>query len=276
MKPSPNRSPRPRPRKSLGQHFLHDRNVIARLVEAIAPRAGEHFVEIGPGRGALTAPLLEAGVRLDVIEIDRALAEGIARDFARPALTVHRADALRFDIHSISSEPASLRLASNLPYNISTPLLFHLLDAAAIFRDLHVMLQREVVERMTAAPGTAAYGRLTVAIAVRCRVENLFVVRPGAFTPPPQVDSAVARLVPDAARAARIADPAALDLVLRQAFSMRRKRLANALKGLVPEAGIRAAGLDPGLRPGDISPEGYLALARVAAARADAAAGDGQ
>lgn len=268
--------PTPRPRKSLGQHFLHDRNVIARLVGAIAPRAGEHFVEIGPGRGALTGPLLEAGVQLDVIEIDRALADGLERDLARPGLTVHRADALRFDFGSISAAPESLRLASNLPYNISTPLLFHLLDAAPLFRDLHVMLQREVVERMTASPGTAAYGRLTVALAVRCRVESLFIVRPGAFTPPPQVDSAVARLVPDAARAARIADPVALDLVLRRAFSMRRKRLANALKGLVPEAAICAAGLDPGLRPGDIPPEGYLALAHAAAARTDAPARDGQ
>jgi 16S rRNA (adenine1518-N6/adenine1519-N6)-dimethyltransferase len=250
-----------RPRKALGQHFLHDRNVIGRIVAAIAPQPGEHFVEIGPGRGALTLPLLAAGVRLDAIEIDRVLAAELAERLAQPGLTVHRADALAFDYAGLATAPGSLRLAANLPYNISTPLLFRLLGHATLFRDLHVMLQREVVARMTAAPGSADYGRLTVTLAVRCRVASLFVVRPGAFTPPPQVDSAVARLVPDAARAARIADPAAFDRVVARAFSMRRKRLANALAGLLPEARIRAAGIDPGVRAGEVAPEGYLALA---------------
>ena len=251
-----------RPRKSLGQHFLHDRNIIRKIIGAIGPQPGEHFVEIGPGRGALTVPLLAAVQRLDVVEIDRALADQLERSYGRAGLTVHRADALRFDFRSIATAPGSLRLAGNLPYNISTPLLFHLLDHHNLFRDLHVMLQREVVERMTAPPGTRAYGRLTVALAARCRVESLFLVRPGSFTPPPQVDSAVARLVPDAALAARIADPAAFDRVLTRAFSMRRKRLANALKGLLSEADISACGIDPGARPGVVPPEGYLELSR--------------
>jgi len=250
-----------RPRKSLGQHFLHDRQVIGRILTAIDPRPGERFVEIGPGRGALTLPLLEVPVELDVVELDRELAAALARDLARPGFRVHHADALKFDYRQLGAPPRGLRLAANLPYNISTPLLFHLLDQQETFRDLHVMLQREVVERMTAQPGTAEYGRLTVALAARCRVEKLFIVRPGSFTPPPQVDSAVARLIPDAALAARIADPAAFDRVLARAFSMRRKRLANALKGLLDTAGITACGVDPGCRPGDVPPEAWIRLA---------------
>lgn len=255
-----------RPRKSLGQHFLHDRGVIGRILAAVAPQPGERFVEIGPGRGALTLPLLYVPVELDVVEVDRGLAAALARDLARPGLRVHCADALKFDFRQLGAPPQGLRLAANLPYNISTPLLFHLLGQQEVFRDLHVMLQREVVERMTASPGTAAYGRLTVALAARCRVEKLFIVRPGAFTPPPQVDSAVARLVPDATLAARIGDPAAFDRLLARAFSMRRKRLANALRGLLGEADIAACGVDPGQRPGDVAPPAWIALANRHAA----------
>lgn len=250
-----------RPRKSLGQHFLHDRQVIGRILAAVDPQPGERFVEIGPGRGALTRPLLEVPVELDVVELDRELADALARDLAGRGLRVHHADALKFDYRQLGAAPRSLRMAANLPYNISTPLLFHLLDQQDSFRDLHVMLQREVVERMTAAPGSAEYGRLTVALAARCRVEKLFIVRPGAFTPPPQVDSAVARLVPDTSLAARITDPPAFDRLLTRAFSMRRKRLANALKGLLATADISACGIDPGCRPGDVPPDAWIALA---------------
>jgi 16S rRNA (adenine1518-N6/adenine1519-N6)-dimethyltransferase len=255
-----------RPRKSLGQHFLHDRNVIRRILAAIDPQAGERFVEIGPGRGALTIPLLEITGTLDVVEIDRELAGELERGFAAAGLRVHRADALKFDFRQLGAAPGNLRLAANLPYNISTPLLFHLLDHHDLFRDLHVMLQREVVERMTAAPGSRSYGRLTVALAARCRVQSLFVVKPGAFTPPPRVDSAVARLLPDAALAARITDTAAFDRLLVRAFSMRRKRLANSLKGLLAEAEIAACGVDPGIRPEAVPPEGYVELSRHLAA----------
>ncbi len=258
-----------RPRKSLGQHFLHDRHVIGRIISAIDPQRDEHFVEIGPGRGALTIPLLAAVRQLDAVEVDPALADALERVHARPGLTIHRADALKFDYRSISPVPGSLRLAANLPYNISTPLLFHLLDQHEVFRDLHVMLQREVVERMTALPDTRAYGRLTVALAARCRVQSLFVVRPGAFTPPPQVDSAVARLVPDAGLARRISNPVAFDRVLTRAFSMRRKQLANALKGLLTAADISACGLDPAMRPGEVSPTGYIELSRRLCGAAD-------
>ncbi|MCK6372350.1 MAG: 16S rRNA (adenine(1518)-N(6)/adenine(1519)-N(6))-dimethyltransferase RsmA [Gammaproteobacteria bacterium] len=250
-----------RPRKSLGQHFLHDPKIIAKIIAAIEPQPGEHFVEIGPGRGALTFPLLARVGKLDVIEVDSLLAAELERRAVSPALVVHRADALGFDFTRLATGPASLRLASNLPYNISTPLLFHLLAQQQIFRDLHVMLQREVVERMTAQPGTRAYGRLTVALAARCRVQSLFIVRPGAFNPPPRVDSAIARLVPDRQLAARITDQSAFDKVLTRAFSMRRKRLANALKGLLTPAEINACGIDPDLRPDAVAPEGYIALA---------------
>jgi 16S rRNA (adenine1518-N6/adenine1519-N6)-dimethyltransferase len=254
-----------RPRKSLGQHFLHDRTVIARIIAAVAPGTDEHFVEIGPGRGALTRPLLERVRRLDVVEIDRELSAALAAEITDPRLTVHRADALEFDFATLASGVGQLRLAANLPYNISTPLLFHLLDQQAVFRDLHVMLQREVVERMVATPGTADYGRLTVSLAVRCRVEKLFLVRPGAFTPPPQVDSAVARLVPEPGRLGAIADAERFDRLLQQAFSMRRKRLGNALKGLLEPAAIAAAGVDPGIRPGEVPPAAWVTLANTPA-----------
>jgi 16S rRNA (adenine1518-N6/adenine1519-N6)-dimethyltransferase len=251
-----------RPRKSLGQHFLHDPHVIGRIIAAIDARHDEHFVEIGPGRGALTLPLLAAVERLDVVEVDRALADALEHSHARPGFTVHRADALRFDFTALASAPGTLRLAANLPYNISTPLLFHLLDQATAFRDLHVMLQREVVERMVARPDTGEYGRLTVALAARCHVKQLFLVRPGAFNPPPQVDSAVARIVPDATLGAGITDRAAFDRLLARAFSMRRKQLANSLKGLLTTEDIRACDLNPMMRPGEVSPEGYIALSR--------------
>jgi 16S rRNA (adenine1518-N6/adenine1519-N6)-dimethyltransferase len=252
-----------RPRKSLGQHFLHDQNVIRRIIAVIAPRPDDHFVEIGPGRGAITLPLLELVHRLDVIELDRDLAAALQTQLGRPGFTVHQTDALRFDFRPLSAGAASLRLAGNLPYGISTPLLFHLLDQHEVFRDLHVMLQKEVVQRMCAVPGTKAYGRLTVTLAARCRVQNLFTIRPGAFTPAPAVDSAFARIVPDATLAAGIAEPAAFDRILASAFSMRRKRLANALRGHLSEAQIETAGVDPGVRAENVPPEGYVRLANA-------------
>src|SRR5437868_10130418 len=177
-------------RRRFGQHFLHDRQVLARIVEASAPRPGECIVEIGPGEGALTAPLLERAQALEVIEVDRDLAARL-RDLA--GVTVHEADALEFDFARF---PAGLRLVGNLPYNISTPLLFHLARYAERVRDMHFMLQLEVVERMVAAPSTAAYGRLSVALQARFAMQKLFKVSKGAFRPPPKVESAVVRLEP--------------------------------------------------------------------------------
>jgi 16S rRNA (adenine1518-N6/adenine1519-N6)-dimethyltransferase len=260
-----------RARKHFGQHFLTDGNVIRKIIGAIAPRAGEHFVEIGPGRGAITLPLLATGVRLDVIEIDRDLARELpaivnagsdaATGTARCA--VHSADALRFDFRTLAAAGERLRLAGNLPYNISTPLLFHLLDHGPLFEDLHVMLQKEVGERMTAEHGNKIYGRLTISIALRCTVERLFTIQPGSFRPPPKVDSVFLRLVPHGTPLAAAQTLGIADRLVAQAFSMRRKRLSNGLRGLLSPEEIRAAGVDDGVRPEDLPPETWLRLAAV-------------
>lgn len=249
-----------RPRKYFGQHFLHDRNIIDKILAGIAPRADEHFVEIGPGHGALTRPLLERVGRLDVIEIDRDLAAELTTEFADPKFSIHVGDALKFDFAKLGAGDGVLRLVGNLPYNISTPLLFHILDHHRRFRDIHVMLQKEVVERMTAPPGNRTYGRLTVSLAARCRVESLFVVRPGSFTPAPRVDSAVARLIPDPERRATIIDEAVFDRVVAQAFNQRRKRLANALRSIITESQIEALGIDPGARAETLDIDAFIRL----------------
>jgi 16S rRNA (adenine1518-N6/adenine1519-N6)-dimethyltransferase len=242
----------PAPRKRFGQHFLHDAGVVRRIVEAIAPGPGDFVLEIGPGRGALTLPLAERAGRLEVVEIDRDLAAALP---GGERIKVHVADALEFDYAAL---PERARLVGNLPYNISTPLLFRLAGHAARFRDLHFMLQREVVERMVAAPSTAAYGRLSVMLQARFRMEMLFRVPAGVFQPPPKVESAVVRMLP-------LADPLdagapAFADVVRRAFSARRKTLRNAL-GL-EEAELRALGYDPRLRPENLSPEDYARIAR--------------
>lgn len=252
-----------RPRRQFGQNFLRDRNIVDKIIAAIDPRADDHFVEIGPGHGALTRPLLERAAKLDVIEIDRDLAAAIGGDLADPKLSVHCEDALKFDFARIASGAGSLRLAGNLPYNISTPLLFHFLDQSELFRDAHVMLQKEVVERMTATPGTKVYGRLTVSLGARCRVESLFVVRPGSFSPAPRVDSAVARLVPDPLQRGAIADEAAFDRIVASAFNQRRKRLGNALRGLLTDEEIALAGIDAGARAETLDVDAYTRLANL-------------
>jgi 16S rRNA (adenine1518-N6/adenine1519-N6)-dimethyltransferase len=252
-----------RPRKYFGQHFLHDRNIIEKIVTAIAPKPDQHFVEIGPGRGALTVPLLQRCAKLDVIEIDKDLAERIKGEFPDPRLTVHEGDALKFPFHSLKRPKERMRLVGNLPYNISSPLLFHILGSGDLFEDIHVMLQKEVVSRMAATPGNKIYGRLTVALAARCHVEPLFNIRPGSFTPPPGVDSTFVRLTPDAVQRARIDDENAFDRIIRQAFNMRRKRLANALRGLVTEAQISALGIDPNARAEQLTVDSFIALGNL-------------
>jgi 16S rRNA (adenine1518-N6/adenine1519-N6)-dimethyltransferase len=252
------------PRKRFGQHFLHDPRVLDRILAAIEPGPDDHVVEIGPGRGALTRPLVDRVRRLDVIELDRDLARQLPAEIASDRLHVHEADALRFDYSALGDE---LRLVGNLPYNISTPLLFHLLGYSDRFRDLHVMLQKEVVERMAAAPGGREYGRLTVALGARCRVEKLFIIKPGAFTPPPRVDSAFARLVPDPERQARITCERSFDRVVQQAFSMRRKRLSNSLRGLVDASDLESLGIDPGSRPQTLDVRDYVRIANFYAAQ---------
>jgi 16S rRNA (adenine1518-N6/adenine1519-N6)-dimethyltransferase len=227
--------------------------VLARLVAAIDPSPEDFMVEIGPGEGALTRPLLERIRKLEVIELDRDLAAQLASEFPPPRVTVHCADALDYDFARF---PAGLRLVGNLPYNISTPLLFHLARFTTQVRDMHFMLQREVVERMVAAPSTAQYGRLSVALQTRFRMKKLFTVSKGAFRPPPKVESAVVRMEPLADRPA--IDWQRFDDLLRQAFSARRKQLRNALP-LKPED-YTALRIASQLRPEDLSPQDYVRI----------------
>jgi 16S rRNA (adenine1518-N6/adenine1519-N6)-dimethyltransferase len=230
-------------------------------MEAIGPAPGDRFVEIGPGRGALTLPLLERLPSLDVIEIDRDLAAALRERFPPQRLRVHEADALEFDFASLGS---GLRVVGNLPYNISSPLLFHLADAAAHLRDCHFMLQREVVERMAAPPGSKTYGRLSVMLQYRFDVEKLLRVPPGAFLPVPQVESAFVRLVPHRDLPHAAADEQLFGALVARAFGQRRKTLRNALRGLLEEADIRAAGIDASLRPEMLSVEQFVRLAEQA------------
>jgi 16S rRNA (adenine1518-N6/adenine1519-N6)-dimethyltransferase len=257
-----------RARKRFGQHFLHDPAVIERLVAAIAPRRGEALVEIGPGHGALTAPVFAASGALDVIEIDRDLAAALLlRYAAQPGLRVHAGDALEFDYSALARERGRrLRIIGNLPYNISTPLLFRLLAHSAHIADMHFMLQKEVVDRIVAAPGSRQYGRLGVMLAPRVRATRLLEIGPGAFRPAPRVSSALLRLeaLPDHPDWASGPHYGA---VVAAAFGQRRKTLRNALARLLDASQIAAAGIDPGARAETLAPDqfGRLALAVAAA-----------
>jgi 16S rRNA (adenine1518-N6/adenine1519-N6)-dimethyltransferase len=253
-----------RARKRFGQHFLHDPGVIARIVGSVSDfGAAQRIVEIGPGRGAITQGLLEAtaGI-LDVIEIDRDLAALLRSRFAgEPRFVLHEADALEFDFGALARERGGkLRIVGNLPYNVSTPLLFHLLQSAPYIQDMHVMLQREVVKRLAASPGNSDYGRLTIMLAPWVRVETLFDVGPGAFQPPPAVWSTVVRLE---VRGAPAFEPSPrFAAVVSAAFSHRRKTLRNALRDVVPVENIVACGIDPGTRPETLAPRAFNDLAR--------------
>jgi len=251
-----------RPRKRFGQHFLHDPAVIERIAAAISPASGEALVEIGPGRGALTRRLLESDCgTLDAIEIDRDLA-ALLRDECGgdPRFTLHDADALRVDFSALATQRGrALRIVGNLPYNISTPLLFHLLESVRHIRDLHVMLQREVIARMAARAGDSAYGRLTVMLSPWLQIERLFDVGPGAFQPPPRVWSAVARLTVRATPAF-VVNPA-FPAVVGAAFAHRRKTLRNALRGLATSEQIESCGVDPSTRPETVAPALFNAIA---------------
>jgi 16S rRNA (adenine1518-N6/adenine1519-N6)-dimethyltransferase len=252
------------PRKRFGQNFLVDRAVIAHIIEAINPGTTDSLVEIGPGLGALTDPLLERVPRMQVIELDRDLAARLSERYEPERLVVHQADALRFDFAALA---APMRVVGNLPYNISTPLLFHIADYAERFTDLHFMLQREVVERMVAAPSTSAYGRLSVMLQYRFRMHLLFVVPGSAFRPAPKVDSAVVRLVPLQSPDPAASDESLFGQVVTSAFSQRRKTLRNALSKIATEADLRAAGIDPGLRAENLSVAGFVAIANRVLAR---------
>jgi len=251
-----------RARKRFGQHFLHDPGVIARIVAAIDPKPGERVVEIGPGLGALTRPLLERCGRLEVIEIDRDVIPELRRHCAGAGeLVVHAVDVLEMDIAALHGGGPLLRVCGNLPYNISTPLLFHLLASRDLIADMHFMLQKEVVDRMVAGPGGKIYGRLTVMLAAACRAQSLFRVGSGAFRPAPSVDSAVVRLVPHRSAPFPLPDRARFAAVVAAAFSMRRKTLRNSLRGLVTAEGFEATGIDAGRRPETLAPAEFALLA---------------
>jgi len=251
-----------RPRKRFGQNFLADPHYVARIVAAIEPQPGDAIVEIGPGLGALTDALVARAGTIDAIEIDRDLAARLRERFASERLRLHEADALAFDFAKLSGE---LRVVGNLPYNISSPLLFHLASYESRLRDIHVMLQREVVARMTAKPATADYGRLTVMLQARFLVTRLFTVPPGAFRPAPSVESAVARLVPLREARPTIADAALFARVVAAAFGQRRKTLRNALAPIAGEAELRAAAVDPGARGETLSVADFVRLGNALA-----------
>lgn len=248
-------------RKRFGQHFLHDRGVIRRIVDAVAPTPERRIVEIGPGRGALTWPLLERAGRLDVIEIDRDLARALAADPRGKHLRIQVGDALAADFMKLRGDGPALRVVGNLPYNIATPLLFHLLAQRNAVEDMVFMLQKEVVARMAARPGSKDYGRLTVMLAALAEVEPLFDVGPGAFQPPPRVWSAIVRLTPAPAPRFAMGSERALRIVATAAFSHRRKTLRNSLKGFLTGEDIESCALDPTVRPETLSPAEFGRLA---------------
>jgi 16S rRNA (adenine1518-N6/adenine1519-N6)-dimethyltransferase len=251
-----------RARKRFGQNFLHDAGVIHRILRAIHARAGERLVEIGPGQGALTEGLLGSGAHLDVIELDLDLIPLLKLKFGlNPDFHLHQGDALKFDFADLGAEPHSLRVVGNLPYNISTPLIFHLLEHAGLIRDMHFMLQKEVVERLAAEPGGGDWGRLSIMVQYHCRVEHLFNVGPGAFNPPPKVDSAIVRLVPHEVLPHPAKDAHLLERVVREAFNQRRKTLRNTLKGLLSSEAIEAAGVDGSQRPEQLDLAAFVRLA---------------
>ncbi len=249
---------RHRPRKRFGQHFLHDAGIIERIVSAIQPRPGDCLVEIGPGTGALSLPLLRRHGQLRVVEFDRDLVARL-RQLQAPGLEVIEADALKFDFTPLAREGERLRLLGNLPYNISTPLLFHLLQQRDCIQDMIFMLQKEVAERICAAPGTPAYGRLSVMAQYFCQTQLLFRVPPGAFTPPPKVDSAVIRLQPCEPELPAT-DTAALAGLVGAAFGKRRKTLRNALKGWLGDEDFAALDIDPGRRPETLGVRDFVRL----------------
>lgn len=250
------------PRKRYGQHFLVDLAVVDRIVAAVAPASDQIVVEIGPGQGALTELLAAHSAHLHLIEIDRDLAAALAERYDDSRVSVHVGDALDFDYGSL---PPPLRLVGNLPYNISTPLLFRLAEFADRIGDAHFMLQREVVERMAAAPSTPDYGRLSVMIQYRFAVQKLFGVPPGAFRPAPKVDSAVVRMVPRPAQELNAASERVLREVVTAAFTKRRKTLRNALAGIADADALSALRIDPGLRPENLAVGDYVAIANLVA-----------
>lgn len=248
------------PRRRFGQNFLVDRGIINAIVAAIGPQRTDTMVEIGPGLGALTEPLLACVDHLHVVEIDRDLIARLKQRHPPERLTIHEGDALAFDFPKIGH---GLRLVGNLPYNISTPLLFHLAAFGDAVRDMHFMLQKEVVERLVAVPGDSDFSRISVMLQYRFHLEWLLDVPPESFDPAPKVDSAVVRLIPKAAAELDARDPGRLERVVQQAFSQRRKMLRNTLKGLLDEAAFAELGIDPTARAEDLAVADYVRIANA-------------
>ena len=259
-----------RARKRFGQNFLSDPNIIRKIVDAIAPQPGECVVEIGPGLGALTVPLLGRLPHLHVVEIDRDLIARLKETWPADRLSIHEGDALNFDFAALASDAGGkLRVVGNLPYNISSPLLFHLAEAADGVRDMTFMLQKEVVMRMVAEPGSDEYGRLSVMLQYRFRMGRIFDVPPGAFRPAPKVMSAIVRMVPLPADRPRARDEALFGRLVAAAFGQRRKTLRNTLRDFLDEADYAALDIDPGLRGERLSVADFIRLADRAADRQD-------
>ena len=250
-----------RPRKRFGQNFLQDPQIIFQIAEAINPRKNQHLVEIGPGKGALTNELVEHVGVLDLIELDRDLVEILKKKYeGNKSVRIHSGDALKFDFGCLYSSRNKLRVVGNLPYNISTPLLFSVLKYAEIVEDMHFMLQKEVVDRICSQPGSKQYGKLSVLMQYRCRTEKLFDVAPECFKPSPKVHSSLIRLKPLATPSVEVADLKVFEFVVTQAFSQRRKTLRNTLKNLISEEQLKAMGIDPKARAETLSLEAFALL----------------
>ena len=253
-----------KPRKRFGQNFLHDKMVIQRIVNSINPRQGDHIVEIGPGEGALTELVLEKIGAMDVVELDRDLIPLLKIRFVlHDGLNIHQADALKFNFCQLQSGEKKLRIIGNLPYNISTPLLFHLFDSNHCIQDMHFMLQKEVVDRIVAKPGDSAYGRLGIMMQYFCRSEYVFTVKPGAVRPAPKVDSAIVRLIPHQQPPLEIDNFDEFSKLVNFSFTQRRKTLRNILKGKLDVEQIEALGIEPTIRPERLSLEDFTKLANV-------------
>ena len=250
------------PRKRFGQNFLQDQGIIAAIANAIHSQPGEHLVEIGPGQGALTAALISREIRLDVVELDRDLITGLLAAFSiYPGFKLHSADALTFDFSALARDGIPLRVVGNLPYNISTPLLFRLLEFAPLVQDMHFMLQLEVVNRLAASPGNKHWGRLGIMAQYHCAVEHLFDVPPEAFYPPPKVQSAIVRLTPYQQSPWPDCDVHGLRTIVQAAFAQRRKTLRNNLKGILDDATLEGLGIDPGCRAETLQLEEFIHMA---------------
>lgn len=249
------------PRKRFGQNFLHDQTVIYNILGSLQAQANEHWVEIGPGQGALTKPLLDKGLRLEVVELDRDLVTWLQKQFAgQPHLTIHSADALNFDFAGLAQAGEKLRVIGNLPYNISTPLLFHLLENSNVIEDMTFMLQKEVVDRICAPPGSKTYGRLSIMMQYYCETEFLFEVPPESFEPPPKVTSAIIKLTPHSQPPVIVENLPQLGRIITQAFSQRRKTLRNALRTIIDETDLLKLDIDPTRRPETLSLTEFAAI----------------